>query len=92
MELTSFAELESTREKLHRLERVFEEQEKAPARNDFVKQLSQRSLKRLIHQLKEDIVKFETRSRNPDLGSLSSPAERPIPSAQDELGGIGARD
>ena len=62
MELTSFAGLGSTREKLRRLEQAFEEQDRAPARNDFVKSLSRRSLKRSIQQLKEEMARFRSAS------------------------------
>jgi hypothetical protein len=62
MELTSFAELNTTREKLQDLEALYSEQEQTPSDNPFVRELSQRSLRRLIKQLKEEIARFEAKT------------------------------
>ena len=77
MDLTSFAELNATREKLQRLETLFSEEERTPADNPFVKEISQRSLKRMIHQLKEEIARFEARAY---LSNPSDPSKLPEPS------------
>ena len=65
MELTSFAELDVTREKLQMLEKLFSQEEQAPTENPFVKEISQRSLKRMIDQLRGEIARFEARANLP---------------------------
>jgi len=72
VELTSFAELNVTRKKLQMLEELFAKEERTPTDNPFVKELSQRSLKRMIHQLKEEIARFEARANLPDQAKPSS--------------------
>jgi hypothetical protein len=60
--LQSHRELEATREKLRLLEERYEANEREQAGDEHVRELSMRSLKRLINQLKEEIVRFESRS------------------------------
>lgn len=59
MTLQNARELETTREKLKVLEDRFEESRRETAGDAHVRELSQRSLKRLINQLKEEIVRYE---------------------------------
>jgi len=59
MTLRSQRELEITREKLRMLEERLEESRREHDVNEHVQELSQRSLKRLINQLKEEIAWFE---------------------------------
>jgi hypothetical protein len=60
MTLRSRRELEVTREKL--LEECFEADRREQVSDDYMRELSMRSLKRLINQLKEEIARFESRS------------------------------
>jgi hypothetical protein len=62
MSLQSHHELEATREKLRLLEERYEASNREEADDQHVRELSMRSLKRLINQLKEEIVRFESRS------------------------------
>jgi hypothetical protein len=63
--LQSKRELEVTREKLHGLERLYAEQQAAPAENAYAQELTLRSLRRTINQLKEEIARFEARPGSP---------------------------
>ena len=63
MKLQSQREVDATREKLRLLEERYECQQREKTGDDHVRELSMRSLKQLINQLKEEIVRFE--SRNP---------------------------
>jgi DNA-binding transcriptional regulator YbjK len=62
MNLQSRRELEATREKLRLLEERYEAHKREPAGDEHVRELSMRSLKQLINQLKEEIARFESRS------------------------------
>jgi len=62
MNLQSRRELEVTREKLRLLEERYDGNQREPAGDEHVRELSMRSLKRLINQLKEEIARFESRS------------------------------
>ena len=62
MSLQSQRELEATREKLRLLEERYEANRHETCRDKHVTELSMRSLKRLINQLKEEIARFESRS------------------------------
>ena len=62
MSLQSHRELEATREKLRLLEERYEADKRDWSGDEHVRELSMRSLKRLINQLKEEIVRFESRS------------------------------
>ena len=60
MELKDEYEVEVTRSKLKVLEARFEASRREPAENAHVQELSLRSLKRMINQLKEEIARFES--------------------------------
>lgn len=61
MELTSFTGVRNTREKLRRLERLYEEASLAPTKNAYARDLSLKSVKMMIDQLKGEIARFEAR-------------------------------
>lgn len=54
-------ELDVTREKLQMLEERYEAEKREEGGNAHVRELSMRSLKRLINQLKEEIARHESR-------------------------------
>ena len=60
MSLQTQSELNATREKLRLLEERYQANNVLPTEN-HVNELSNRSLKRLINQLKEEIARFESR-------------------------------
>jgi hypothetical protein len=60
MTLKNDVELANTREKLRQLEEHYDARLGEPATNPHVRELTLRSLKRLINQLKEEIALFET--------------------------------
>jgi hypothetical protein len=60
--LQSKRELEVTQEKLRGLERLYAEQLAAPAENAYARELTLRSLRRTINQLKEEVARFEART------------------------------
>ena len=62
MNLQSHRELEATRGKLRLLEERYEANKHEQGGNEHVRELSMKSLKRLINQLKEEIARFESRS------------------------------
>lgn len=62
MSLQSHRELEATREKLRLLEQRYELNRHLAGGDPHVRELSMRSLKRLINQLKEEIARFESRN------------------------------
>ncbi|MCO6458426.1 MAG: hypothetical protein J5I93_24240 [Pirellulaceae bacterium] len=62
MSLQSQRELEVTREKLRLLESRYEANRQDSGSDEHVTELSTRSLKRLINQLKEEIARFESRT------------------------------
>ena len=62
MNLQSERELEVTREKLRLLEECYEQERREPDGDAHVQELTLRSLKRMINQLKEEIVRFESRA------------------------------
>jgi len=59
MSLQSRAQLENTRAKLKLLEARLSELELEPVDNARTRELTRLSLKKLINQLKEEIVRFE---------------------------------
>ena len=61
MSLQSQRELEVTREKLRLLEERYDANQREQGGDQHVRELSMRSLKRLINQLKEEIARFESR-------------------------------
>ena len=62
MNLQSQRELKATREKLRLLEDRYEANQREQVGDQHVRELSMRSLKRLINQLKEENVRFESRN------------------------------
>jgi hypothetical protein len=62
MDLEDERELEVTRRKLHVLETRYEASRREPDENTHVHELSLRSLKRMINQLKEEIARFESQA------------------------------
>ena len=62
MSLHGHRELEATREKLRLLEARYEANRREHGGDEHVRELSMRSLKKLINQLKEEIARFESRS------------------------------
>lgn len=62
MSLQSQRELEATREKLRLLEERYEASKRERGGDEHVQELSTRSLKQRINQLKEEIARFESRS------------------------------
>ena len=62
MELKDEYELEVTRSKLKVLQDRFDASRLEPTENARVRELSLRSLKRMINQLQEEIARFESRS------------------------------
>ena len=61
MSLQGHRELESTRKKLRLLEERYEANRRERRGDEHVRELTMRSLKRLINQLKEEITRFESR-------------------------------
>jgi hypothetical protein len=59
MSIQSKRELEVSREKLRRLEEHYAKRQLQPTDDEHVRELSLRSLKQLINQLREGIVRFE---------------------------------
>lgn len=59
MKLRSTRELEATREKLRQLEEQHQAARDRPGTDEHVRELTLRSLKKLINQLKEEIAWFE---------------------------------
>ncbi len=62
MNLQSQRELEATREKLRLLEERYEADDREQGGDEHVRELSKRSLKRLINQLREEIARFQSHS------------------------------
>ena len=60
MELKDEYEVEVTRSKLKLLEERFEASRREPAENAHLQELSLRSLKWMINQLKAEIARFES--------------------------------
>ncbi|HEV8061622.1 MAG TPA: hypothetical protein VGP68_17205 [Gemmataceae bacterium] len=59
MELKNDRELEVTREKLRLFENRLAESKKEPSKDPHGQALSQRSLKRMINQMIEEIARYE---------------------------------
>jgi hypothetical protein len=62
MSLEAKRELEVTREKLKGLEQLYQKTAAEPAANAYARELTLRSLRRTINQLKEEIARFESRA------------------------------
>ena len=60
MNLRSQREVEVTREKLRGLEEEYEAARTRPGTSEHVRELTLRSLKKLINQLKEELVRSES--------------------------------
>ena len=63
MELKDDREVEVTRQKLEMLERHYELRRQQPSDNPRLRELSLRSIKRMINQMKEEISRFEARRK-----------------------------
>jgi len=61
MSLQSHREFETTRDKLRLLEQRYEAARRKGGGDEHARELSMRSLRRLINQLKEEIARFESR-------------------------------
>lgn len=59
MSIQNCQELEATREKLRLLEEHYEEKRKRQGGDPHVRELTLRSLKRMINELKQNILRFE---------------------------------
>ena len=64
MRLENLRELENTRRKLRELEEQYEAARRTSNENQYGRDLELRSLKGLINQLKEEIVRCESRVRD----------------------------
>ena len=74
MELTAERELEVTREKLRSLEARDQSVSQDPGDDAHIQELTLRSLKRMINQMKEEIARYES-GRSPRAGqSAAEPA------------------
>ena len=78
MELTSFAEARNTREKLRLLEQLHEERSLAPAENAYARELSLKSLRNMILQLKEELARFEMRASQPGAEADGPTVDAPV--------------
>lgn len=65
MDLKSDIEVENTRAKIKILQGRYEASQREPTENEYVKQLSLRSLKRMINQMTEEIIRYESRKNSP---------------------------
>lgn len=63
MELKNDQELLCTREKLRLLTEHFEASQLDTSGNEYVRSLSLRSLKRMMNQLTEEIIRYESRKK-----------------------------
>lgn len=59
MELKSERELQNTRDKLDRLEKLYEDTRSNASDSELARETTLRSLKRFINQLKEEIARYE---------------------------------
>lgn len=62
MSLQSHRQLKATREKLRMLEERYEANKQEQGGDEHVRELSMRSLRQLINQLKEEIARFKSHS------------------------------
>jgi len=63
MTIENRRQLENTRVKLQELEQVYTNTREGPALSEHVRELTLRSLKRRINKFKEEIIRFESRTR-----------------------------
>jgi len=61
MTIENSRQLENTRMKLQELEELYMRTRQGAAANDYVRELTLRSLKKRINQFKEEITRFEAR-------------------------------
>ena len=73
MKLKNYRELEVTRQKLRMLEEHYEESRSREKGDKHIRELSMRSIKRLINQLKEQIARYESRQAVKANGAVSEP-------------------
>jgi hypothetical protein len=71
MELKDEREAEVTREKLRSLEARYQSVSQDPADDAHIQELTLRSLKRMINQMKEEIARYELR-RSPHAGKSAA--------------------
>jgi flagellar biosynthesis chaperone FliJ len=64
MKLETERQVKATRRKLALLEKHYEEFQNKPMANEYVKDISLRSLKQFINQLKEEIAWYECHARS----------------------------
>ncbi len=62
MTLESVQEVGNTRVKLRMLEDLYRRREEEPGETTYARRLTMRSLKRLMNQLTEEIVRYESRA------------------------------
>lgn len=62
MDLKDEREVEVTHEKLRLLESRYDALRQEPAADAHIRELTLRSLKRMINQMKEEVVRFQSRS------------------------------
>ena len=62
MDLKNERQVAVTREKIRRLEAHYESLRQKPAENAHARVLTLRSLKRMMNQMQEEIVRFESRA------------------------------
>jgi uncharacterized small protein (DUF1192 family) len=65
MNLRNVRELEATREKLRQLEEQYRAAQERIGTDERVRQLTLRSLMKIINQLKEEIARFEAHAVRP---------------------------
>jgi hypothetical protein len=75
MELNDEREVEVTREKLRSLEARYRSVSQDPGDDAHTQELTLRSLKRMINQMKEAIARYESR-RSPHAGKSAAEAVR----------------
>jgi len=76
MNLKDEREVEITREKLRSLEARYQAVGQDPGENAHIQELTLRSLKRVINQMKEEIARFEA-CRSPRANQSASTFTRP---------------
>jgi len=75
MELKDERELEVTREKLRSLEARYQTVSQEPRDDAHIQELTLRSLKRMMNQMKEEIARYESR-RSPHAGKSAAGAAK----------------
>ena len=75
MELKDEREFEVTREKLRSLEARYQAVRQDPGDDAHIQELTLRSLKRMMNQMKEEIARYESR-RSPGAGKSAAEVAR----------------